>query len=949
MRAKRNRTDSAGYTLTELMVVVAITGFIMASLYQMLIAGQQSAERSRVMTEIQQNARIGLESLADDIRQVSYGKDPTQPSIHYAGPDSCTFIADIDPTHPGAERISFFLSPDGDPDTENPDDTVLMRVVADTSGNVLVSAPQSYGIRNDGLNFRWFNGGGVELANPVPSPEQVGEVAIELTAAASHKLGDSYPSMTLTNTIYPRNLPLSPARSRPSMPAASGPTYPNCESATVTWTAPTTNTDGTTLEFADIAYFNFYTGTESDDMQLYTRLARTITSWTVNGLEAGTTYYLGVTCVSRSGVESYTSMKTASVGSTMVPLTPGNFTVNVASGVVNLSWNTVTHFESGDPITTPVTYQVHRSKEPGIEPSEDTLIYTVTAGTTYTDTGLTACNTYYYLVLAKACSNLSEPTSETSVLYPSPPNHPTSVAATLTGTLGEIKLSWTPPVNRIDGTTLASSDIENYYCYLDTVPGQHSYYEETSDNSSSYTFTGLPECQTYYMNVRAVDSCGNPGDLLTSNEVELASAAACDASPPGIPSAVTLTPYSSQVHIEWASNMGSCDLQGYKLYYGHTAGGPYNGTEAAQGASPIYLDAHAITNGDACIYNLTGLPSCQYYAIRVTALDNCTPPNESSMSTEKNATTTCIPCTAADICALWGVNGTGNKNVNLELYSTSGSSETITKLKPVYSSGIKVKELWYGEPLAKIWASDGSAGGDGNIGAQGSGVTLNCADFSVSSTTKSYDGTPLAVYFDGDARDIPMTFSMTGNSGTCDASGTGRGTSWFDNFDDNNYTGWTPNGGTWTASSYKLGQTNNANNYIMKLDSPTSLGDCTIEAKVKVTGGSFYSFYIVYRYQDANNCGLFGIRTDQDKVRAARLNSSTFTETAAYSMTLNDNTWYNLKVVIVNKRVKGYVNCTQVIDVTDSSLWSTGGVGLTWRKGTGDVDDVKIYTGEALP
>src|SRR5690606_5379811 len=105
--------------------------------------------------DMQQNARVGIQALADDLRQVSYGKDPTQPSIEYAGPESVTFVADIMPEHDGAEFVSYFLSADGDPDTDNPDDTLLMRVIADSGGVVLISSPQSYGVSD--LRFRWFN------------------------------------------------------------------------------------------------------------------------------------------------------------------------------------------------------------------------------------------------------------------------------------------------------------------------------------------------------------------------------------------------------------------------------------------------------------------------------------------------------------------------------------------------------------------------------------------------------------------------------------------------------------------------------------------------------------------------------------------------------------------------------------------------------------------------
>ena len=92
----------AGFTLVEMMVVIVITGMISTAMYQMLQAGQATYEQNKTMVDMQQNARVGLQSLSDDLRLVSYGKDPTQPSIFYAGPESVAFVADILPDEPGA-------------------------------------------------------------------------------------------------------------------------------------------------------------------------------------------------------------------------------------------------------------------------------------------------------------------------------------------------------------------------------------------------------------------------------------------------------------------------------------------------------------------------------------------------------------------------------------------------------------------------------------------------------------------------------------------------------------------------------------------------------------------------------------------------------------------------------------------------------------------------------
>lgn len=939
-----------GFTLIEMMVVVLITGVIASAMYQMLQAGQRSSARSRVMVDLQQNARVGLDALGSDLREVSYGKDPTQPSILYAGPDSVVFVADVIPEEPGAEVVTYYLSPDGDPDTENPDDTVLMRAVADTSGNVLVDNPQSYGIASGGLAFRWFNGGGTELDNPVPQPEEVGEIFVELTAAGKDKVGDIYPEMSLSTTIYPRNLPLSPARSRPSTPACTGPTYPNCEAITLNWNTPTTNTDGTALQLEDISHFNLYLGPSADEMSPYTRLARTINSWTIGDLEGGQTYYVGISCESRSGVESFLCSKEANPGSTKHPNPPAYMTVSGVAGTgVSIGWTSVTTFTDGTTISTPVHYHVFRSTSSGFTPSEANQIADVSYASSYVDNTVQQCNTYHYTVESEACGNFSTPLSEQSYSYPPQPAAVSGITATAMTNPGQVAVGWTALTTRTDGSSLPTNELDHYDVYYDTTPYGTSNVQEVAGTDHAVTITGLDGCQTYYFNVRAFDSCDHAGDYIAGNQATATTSAACNDASPAAPTELTLTTYNNSLSLVWPPNTTDCDLQSYEIYYGHTAGGPYAGTEAAQGASPIVVDAQSVIQGmGMCRYDLTGLPACQYYAVRVKCVDNCTTPHKSDYGPEKTGTTTCVACTIGSACTVWGVNGTGNASVNLELYNTDGVSQTMKTLKPTFTGSAKVKEVWFGTPLAKIWAYDGSAGGDGYVGSRPSGSVLNVTDVAVPTWTTRADGIPMMVIFDNDVRSLHIDFSAKGDGAECTASGTGTAASVIDDFDDGNYTGWTVLGGTWNVTSSELLSTSAANNYTIKSASGT-LTATTIEAKVMCTGGTTYSIYLCYRLQDTNNCGLFGIRTDTDQVRVARLNAGTFTQTGSYNMTLNDNTWYTLKAVVTGNRVEGYVNCNKVIDVTDGSLWSSGSTGLSTRKATAKFDDVKILASAPLP
>jgi prepilin-type N-terminal cleavage/methylation domain-containing protein len=61
-----------GFTMTELLVVCALIGTVMAGLLSLLVIGQQSATTTMAKQDAQQNARMGLERLIEEIRESGY-------------------------------------------------------------------------------------------------------------------------------------------------------------------------------------------------------------------------------------------------------------------------------------------------------------------------------------------------------------------------------------------------------------------------------------------------------------------------------------------------------------------------------------------------------------------------------------------------------------------------------------------------------------------------------------------------------------------------------------------------------------------------------------------------------------------------------------------------------------------------------------------------------------
>ncbi len=938
-----------GFTLIEMMVVVLIFGLVSVGLYQVLTTSRGSYEQQKVTLEMQQNARAGLEALADDFRHVSYGKDPTQPSIHYAGPDSVTFVADIMPGVSGAERITYFLSPDGDPDTPNPDDTILMKVVADSAGVALLSQPQSYGIAAGGLTLRYFNGAGVELANPVPQPELIGEILIQVTAVEPrmHPRLDTFLEETLSTTVYPRNLPLTPARSRPSTPQLSIANVPNCESITIHWTTPTTNTDETPLPLEDISHFTLYFGTDPDTMSIYSRLARTINDWTIPGLVGGHHYYFGVTCTSRSGVESYPGHADHDLSSPLYPDAPTGLTsiANPGGAGLRLQWNIVTQFEDGTPITTTLNYRVYRASSPGVQPLSGSRIAIVPVSNFYVDASAEDCAQYYYIVTAEACGNEGSPSAEAQASRPALCDCIGSLALGLTANAGEIQVQWSAPTLRIDGAPLPLDEIEAYRIYYDTVPHGYAAHTDVPAPASSYLLSGLATCQTYFVNVAAIDQCAHQGRVCESKEQSVRTSEPCDADPPAAPAALRASSVADRIDLTWPANEIDCDLRAYRLYYGLDPGGPYTGTGAAEGPSPIYLDPAVVLDGDSCRTSLSGLSPCESYSLVVRTIDNCEPPNESSSSPEATVQIDCTPCAVDAGCARYATTGATQEQVRLEIYPSDAQAVTLTDLLPNWSGPAAVRQAWAGRPLVKIWDADGSAG-DGPAGLQPSNVPLDVDNFVVPSNARRCDGLPLMLVFNADQRQQSLGLTFRTANGFCDAADrTVAAGLAFDDFDDGNYNGWTVQSGTWSVVNGALYQSRGTGSSLITL--PGSLTDFVYEVKLKNTSGQ--SPYLVFRYLNSLNYYMLNILTTDDVIRLCKYQSGSFVVTAQTGRALANNVWYMLRVVVTGKTAQAYIDCDLVLSVTDNAMQASGLVGLRDYSSKTYFDDVRVTGATPLP
>ena len=270
-------------------------------------------------------------------------------------------------------------------------------------------------------------------------------------------------------------------------------------------------------------------------------------------------------------------------------LTASTPTAALGAGKIALTWFPPTYHGT----SALTTFKVYRSTTSGsfTGPPITTVAYSSTASSySYTDTGLSNGNLYYYQVTAMNGIGESQPSTQASAS--TLPGAPSGLSAI--GGIGQVALSWSAPSPNGDST------ITGYNVYRSTTSGGPwgpSLNGGTPVATTSYTDSSVANGTIYYYEVTAVNS-GGEGP---------ASSQATATTRPGAPSSLTASAGNAQVMLSWIapSPNGNAPIAGYNVYRSTTSGGPW-GTPL-NGGTPVattsYTDS-AVTNGTTYYYEV---------------------------------------------------------------------------------------------------------------------------------------------------------------------------------------------------------------------------------------------------------------------------------------------------------------------------------------------------------
>ncbi|MFD1715376.1 pectinesterase family protein [Amnibacterium flavum] len=221
------------------------------------------------------------------------------------------------------------------------------------------------------------------------------------------------------------------------------------------------------------------------------------------------------------------------------PAAPAGITATAGDASATLTWTASADADLAG-------YRVYRSVGTSVTPGVATLVATLGAVSSFTDTGLTNNTTYSYAVKsfdqvgnASAAATASVKPADTA-----PPATPTGLTAT--GGDSKVLLAW---------TANTEGDLAGYNVYRDG-----NKLNSALLTTPAYTESGLDNGTAYSYSVKAVDTTGLESAAATAT----ATPKVGDAAPPATPTGVGTVLGKNAVTVNWSA-VGDGDLAGYDV------------------------------------------------------------------------------------------------------------------------------------------------------------------------------------------------------------------------------------------------------------------------------------------------------------------------------------------------------------------------------------------------
>jgi phosphodiesterase/alkaline phosphatase D-like protein len=381
-------------------------------------------------------------------------------------------------------------------------------------------------------------------------------------------------SSASSNTISALTLPDPPAA-----PVASAASDILQTEFTSNWSSSATAT-GYRLDIAtDNIFTNVVTGYNDLD-------AGNITSYSVSGLTANTTYYYRVRAYNTGGTSENSNIITVSTTPSppAAPVaTAGN---NLTQTSLSANWNS-----SSNATGYKLDVSANSSFTSIITGYNDLDVGNVM---TYNVPGLTGGTTYYYRIRAYNTGGSSGNSNTITVITLTPPSPPGAPVATAPVSIKQT--SFTATWNGSTGATGYKLDVASDNEFTLLISG---FSNLDVSNVTNYTVTGLTAKSQYYYRIRAYNTNGTSGN---SNIIE----AVTLPNPPAAPVGLSVKSCNDLVTLSWTPN-SEPDVLKYIIFGGFNA-------------NPVQRIDSTSSNSGVSSITLTGLTHNKEYTLRIAAV-----------------------------------------------------------------------------------------------------------------------------------------------------------------------------------------------------------------------------------------------------------------------------------------------------------------------------------------